>query len=135
MTPDALRQLAALAEARRSRDLAVLDALLMEDRRLAAEILEVAAAPARDLAEGGIAIAPIAQQALRFAWLEQRIAALRRRRAELAPRIAQARAAATRSLGKHQALEHLTERAEVAAERRREARSEREAMPPGPRDP
>ena len=37
MTPDALRQLAALAEARRSRDLAVLDALLMEDRRLAAE--------------------------------------------------------------------------------------------------
>ena len=47
MTPDALRQLAALAEARRSRDRAVLDALLMEDRRLAAGILEVAAAPAQ----------------------------------------------------------------------------------------
>jgi hypothetical protein len=135
MTPAALRQLAALAEARGSRDLAVLDALLLEDRRLAAEILEIAAAPARDLAEGGIAIAPIAQQALRFAWLEQHIAALRRRRAELAPRIRQARAEATRSLGKHQALEHLTEHAEQASDLLREARSEREAMPPEPRNP
>jgi len=135
VTPEALRQLAALAEARRSRDLAVLEELLLEDRRLAAEILEIAAAPARDLAEGGIAIAPIAQQALRFAWLERHIAALRRRRAELAPRIAQARAEASRSLGKHQALEHLSGRAEQAADREREARSEREAMPPAPRDP
>lgn len=135
MKPERLRQLAALAEARRSRDLAALDALLLEDRRLAAEILEIAAAPARDLAEGGIAIAPIAQQALRFAWLERNIAILRRRRADLAPRIARARAEATRSLGKHHALEHLTDRAVRSDARIRDARSEREAPPAEPRDP
>ena len=50
MTPAALRRLLALAEARKARDLARLDGLLAEDRRLAAEIAEARRTAARDLA-------------------------------------------------------------------------------------
>ncbi len=45
------------------------------------------------------------------------------------PRIARARAEATRSLGKHQALEHLSERAERDAARLSDGKAEREAPP------
>jgi hypothetical protein len=126
MTPAALRQLLGLIEARKARDLAQLDRLLGEDRRLAAEIAELASTAARDLADGEL---PPGRQGVRLAWADQRIRAARRRRAELAQAIRAARAAAARSLGKHQALEHLTDRADRAALHLRAARAEREAPP------
>jgi hypothetical protein len=128
VTPAALRQLIGLVEARKARDLARLDALLVEDRRLAADIVELAATGARDMAEG--VEVPLAQQARRLAWADQCIAAARRRRAALAPEIAAARLVAARSLGKHRALEHLEERAARALARLRDARAEREMPPP-----
>jgi hypothetical protein len=129
VTPTALRQLMQLAEARKARDLARLDRLLVEDRRLAAEVAELAGTAARDLAED-VAL-PLAQQGLRLAWADQRIRAAERRRAELAAGIGAARAEAAQSLGKHRALEHLVERAERAALQVRAARAEREAPPAG----
>src|SRR5690606_10519432 len=49
MTPEALGRLAALTEARRDRDLARLEALMVEDRGLAEEIMRLAAVPAQDM--------------------------------------------------------------------------------------
>ena len=128
MTPAALRRLAGLAEARRARDLARLDGLLTEDRRLQAGIAALAAMPAQDHA-GGIHLPP-AQQALRFAWIEQRVRAATAQRAALTARIAAARAEAVRSLGKHRALENLLERGEKEVRQQALARAEREAPPP-----
>jgi hypothetical protein len=128
VTPETLGRLARLADARKARDLARLDRLLAEDRRLADEIAALAATGARDLAAG--APLPLAQQGLRLAWAERHIAAARRRRAELIAAIRAARAAAAQSLGKHRALEQLTERADRAASQARAARAEREAPPP-----
>jgi len=48
MTPHALRALAGLVEARKIRDLGLLDGLLAEDRRLAAEIAGLVAEIARE---------------------------------------------------------------------------------------
>ena len=127
MSPAELRRLAGLVEARKARDLARLERLMSEDRRLAAEIAGLARTPERDLADGGL---PPAQQALRQAWADQHIRAARRRRAELAAGIRAARAEAVRSLGKHTALEHLVERADRAALRSRTARAERETPAP-----
>ncbi len=127
MTPASLRQLAGLLEARKTRDLARLEALIAEDRRLEAEIANLTGTAARDL-ETGIAL-PLAQQAIRQAWADQRIRAARRRRAEIAAGIRDARAAAARSLGKHESLESLVARAERAAAQATEARAEREAPP------
>lgn len=132
MTPGALRRLAGLLDARKARDLARLEALVAEDRRLAAEVAALAATPARDLATG-IAV-PLVQQARRQAWADQRIRAARRRRAELAGLIRDARAAAVRSLGKHESLESLVARADRTAAQLLAARAEREA-PPLPRQP
>ena len=128
MTPAKLRELAGLVEARKARDLARLDALLAEDRRLAAEIAGLMGTAARDLATG-IAL-PLPQQALRQAWADQRIRAAHRRRAELIPAIRAARAEALQSLGKHRALENLVERADRTAARLAAARTEREAPAP-----
>lgn len=111
MTPAALRALAALVEARKTRDLARLDGLLGEDRRLTEEIAALRATPARDLATGEAF--PMAQQALRLNWVDGRIRAASRRRVELAAQIRKARAEAIRSLGKHRALEELARRAEA----------------------
>jgi hypothetical protein len=127
VSPAELRRLAALAEARQARDLARLERLMSEDRRLAAEIAGLARTAARDFADGGL---PPAHQALRQAWADQHIRAARRRRAELAPEVRAARAEAVRSLGKHTALEHLVERADRAALQSRTARQEREAPAP-----
>jgi hypothetical protein len=129
VTPAKLRELVRLAEARRARDLSRLDRLLAEERRLAAEIADLAGIAARDMAAD--AALPLAQQGLRLAWADARIAAARRRRTEVAAAVREARAAAAQSLGKHHALEHLTERAERAASQLRAARAEREAPPPG----
>ncbi len=128
MTPAALRRLAALAEARRARDLARLEGLLAEDRRLVAEIAWLAGTAARDLAEG-VAL-PLARQGLRQAWADQAVRAARRRRGELAARIGAARAEAVQSLGKHEALEALVARADRAAAQLRIARAEREGPVP-----
>jgi hypothetical protein len=127
VTPAGLRALAGLVEARKARDLARLEGLVAEDRRLEAEIAELAATGSRDLAEG--AALPLARQGLREIWAEQRIRAARRRRAELAARIRAARAEAVQSLGRHRALEHLVEGADRSEAQRRLARAEREAPP------
>ncbi len=127
MTPVALQRLAGLVEARKARDLARLETLLAEDRRLAAEIAAVAATAARDLAEAPDL--PLAQQGLRQRWADQRIRRAGERRAELAAAIRAARAIAVQSLGKHRALENLVERADREARRLRAARAEREASP------
>ena len=60
----------------------------------------------------------------------RRMRAARRRRGELAARIRAARAEAVQSLGKHEALEALVERADRAAAQLRIARAEREAPAP-----
>ena len=130
MTPAMLRRLVGLVDARKARDLARLDGLLAEDRRLAAEVEHLAATATLDLASGEPL--PPAQQGLRLAWADQRIRAIRRRRAELAAGIRAARTAAAQSLGKHRSLEHLVDRADRAALQLRAARAEREAAPPTP---
>lgn len=127
MTPAALRELMRLMDARKARDLARLDRLLTEDRRLEAEIAALAATGSRDLAEGPL---PLPEQGRRLAWAAARIRAAERRRRELAAEIRAARAEAVQSLGKHRALEHLTDRADLDVVQRRTARAEREAPPP-----
>ena len=128
MTPRDLRRLMALADVRKARDLARLEALLAEDRRLAAEVAELAQTGARDLAEG------IAMP-LRAAGAAARLGgAAHRRRAAAArgarsPRSPRARTAAAQSLGKHRALENLVENADRAVIRVRSDRAEREAPP------
>jgi hypothetical protein len=127
MTPAALRQLTRLAEARKARDLARLEGLLIRERQLAAEISALSGTLARDLATG-IALPP-AQQALRLAWVAQRIRAAERQRTALAAGFVAARAEAVQSLGKHRALEHLVERGDRIAFQHDLARAEREAQP------
>jgi hypothetical protein len=117
-----------LIEARKARDLAALDRLLAEDRRLAAEVSELRRVGTRDAESGGEL--PPERQAVRLAWADQRIRAARRRQAELADAIRAARAAAAQSLGKHRSLETLVDRADRAVGQAREARAEREAPPP-----
>lgn len=124
-----LRALAGLVEARKARDLAALDALMAEDRRLAAEMAELARTPSRDAEAGGGAL-PLDRQAARLAWVERRMRALGAARVALRAPIAAARAAAVQSLGKHEALDHLVARETRAAAQRRESRAEREAPPP-----
>jgi hypothetical protein len=128
VTPAALRRLTTLVEARRARDLAHLDRLLGEARRLEAEIAELRRTAARD-AEDGVALPP-ERQAVRLVWADQRMRTARRRLAGLADAIRAARAVAAQSLGKHRSLETLADRADRAAVQAREARAEREAPPP-----
>lgn len=123
-----LRALASLVEARKARDLAQLDSLMAEDRRLAAEMDDLARTPTRDAAEGGTAL-PHDRQAARLTWMERRMTALAEARAALRTPIAAARAAAIQSLGKNEALDHLVDRETRAAAQRRAARAEREAPP------
>lgn len=129
-----LRRLTALAEARKQRDLAELEALAAEDRRLAEDIEGYARIPAEDFREAGDAL-PMAQLAMRLEWADRNIAIATRRRAELHRKIAHLRRRAAVSLGKHQALEKLTERSARREAERRLGREEREAPPPSPRAP
>ncbi|MFO1210858.1 MAG: hypothetical protein U1E40_16840 [Amaricoccus sp.] len=133
MTPVTLRRLAGLVDARKNRDLARLEALFAEDRRLQAELGDLTATLARELGEE--ADMPPGRQGLRYIWVEQRSRAIRRRRAELTAAIRVARAAAVQSLGKHRALEDLVDRAEDAEAQARAARAERESPPPAPSRP
>lgn len=109
MKPSGLRELVSLLDARKTRDLARLNRLLAEDRRLAEEIAEMAATGTRDLAID--ATLPFALQAARQAWADQRISEARRRRTELDGAIRAARAEAVRSVGKQRALDELAIRA------------------------
>lgn len=126
MTPQQLRQLTELAEARRSRDLAELEAVVAEDRRLAQAIEGYSRSHAQDMADadGGL---PFAQMALRIEWADRNIALARMRRAELAKRISELRKRAAVSLGKHRALEKLTDRAVRQETEIQRAREEKEA--------
>lgn len=128
MTPDKLRQLGRLAEARKLRDLALLEAAIAEDRALRQRILDLASTPHRDLAEGLVSV-PIAQQELRQVWARRQIAICAARRASLAGQISTLRRSAARSLGKHEAIGRLVTGAEAEAARARAARAEREAPP------
>jgi len=134
VTPEALRRLLGLADARKARALTLLDAALREDRRLAAEAQALARTPAEDAAPDGVPM-PMRLIGLRHAWAEARLAAIRRRRTDLGAEIARLRALAAVSFGKHQALDRLVGRSEAHAAGRRAARAEREAPPPvAPRD-
>ena len=127
MTPAMLRRLAGLVDARKYRDLARLEALVTEDRRLQAELAALGTTLAREQTESeDMALGP---RGLRYIWVEQRIQITRSRRSELATAIRAARAAAVQSLGKQRALENLVDRAEDAEARVRTARAEREAPP------
>lgn len=128
MTPAALRQLMQLAEARKARDLAELERLLAEERRLESEIVSLRRTGARDAAEA-VALPPD-RQAVRLAWVERATAATQLRQAALQTRIRTARGLAAQSLGKHRSLEVLVDRAERDSRHARDAKAEREA-PPG----
>jgi len=133
VNPRKLRELMALADARKARDLARLDRLFGVARGLDAAAAAAAAAPRRDHADGGYAGAPMALQGTRQVWADHRVAEARRAQAALAPEIAAARAAAVQSLGKHAALVHLLARAERDAAAQLDARAERDAPSPAPK--
>ena len=129
MTPAALRQLMVLVEARKARDLAALDRLLAEQRRLEAEVADLRRTASRDARSGDDAAAGAAGAPARLGRpVHPRGRGCGRRR--LAETIRAARAAAAQSLGKHRSLETLVERADRAALHARDARAEREAPPP-----
>lgn len=108
MKKTALDTLAALAGARRDRDLAKIEALLAEQRRLEAEIAEFAGTEARDAADGSM---PFAMLARRASWVNAQVALRERRIAAIAIELAGVRAAARVSVGKHEALRKLVDEA------------------------
>lgn len=124
MAPAALRQLLRLAEARKASDLARLDALMVARRAVEAEIVEARATAVADLT--AIEGLPMEQRAIRLIWADQRAKAGVIRREALDAEIAAARAAAVQSLGKHEALGKLVEKADRDAGLARVARKERE---------
>lgn len=124
-----LRQLLQVAEARKSRDLALLDALNARARACEAEAREAARLRTADMADAANADLPLAFQGLRITYADQRIADAERRRKALEPEIEAARAIAAESLGKHAALERILEEAERDRAQLRAARAERDAPP------
>ena len=128
MTPAALRQLMTLVEARKARDLAALDRLLAEDRRLAAEVAELRRTAARD-AEAGDALPP-ERQALRLVWADQRIRAARLRQAALAETIRPRAPPPPRASASTGASRRWSSAPTAPSAHARDARAEREAPPP-----
>lgn len=129
MTPARLRDLMKVVEARKTRDLAQLEALQARARGLEAEIEEARSLHARDAAEAGLAQVPFAFVGLRLKLADHLVAQAERRRAELQPEIEAARAQAAESLGKHSALEKLLENTEREQAALRLTRAERDAPP------
>jgi septation ring formation regulator EzrA len=127
MSPEALARLRAAAEARKDRDLAQLQSALAEDRRLEAQIAELAQASTRDMEAAGTV--PFSQLALRLAWAEQKAAQARKRQADLRAELPRLRREAARSLGRHEALTELARREAAEKARRTAARAERETPP------
>lgn len=126
MKPEDLKRLAQLTDAVKSRDLARLEALLAQDRGLEDEIERLSLQQIEDMKSGD----NIPQLARRLAWAEAHIDKARRGRAALAAQIRAAREAAVQSLGRHEALEHLREKAAEDATREALARIERDAPAP-----
>jgi len=123
MKATTLRKLAALAEARKTRDLARLEALAAERRLLLEEIADLAGIEARDAAEG---LMPFPMMARRSAWAAAEVARREQRIAAIDREMEEARAAARTSLGKHEALLRLIEttvRDEEASRLRAEERA------------
>ena len=129
MKPEALRRLTELAEARRLAALSRLDALLAEDRALAAKAADLAATPLRDRAEGA---SRLADQDRRLFWMGHSIEKVNRRREALAREIDRIRAEAQQHLGRHEALERLGKAISVQEDAARLRKLEREAMPADP---
>lgn len=127
MTPAQLRALGNLMEARKARDLALLERLVAEDRALLAEIASLVGLGAADAA--GDETLPPGRHAARLAWIDGRIAAARRRRSSLAPEIDRARTTAVQSLGRAQALDHLAASADRVEATRRVARDQPQTYP------
>lgn len=127
-----LRQLLEVAEARKSRDLARLDALNAQARGCEAEAQEAARLGSADMAEAAIAEVPLAFQGLRMAYAEHLISAAEQRLKALQPEIEAARATAAESFGKHAALARMIEDAERERAHLRATRAERDAPPPEP---
>jgi hypothetical protein len=123
MKRSAIEQLARLAEARRLRDLARLEALAAERARLQTEIGDLAR-QAGSAAEGGLPF-PLVES--REAWLLAQIALRERRIAGIEREIEQARAEARQSVGKHEALKTLGKAARSAEAQARERGAERSA--------
>jgi hypothetical protein len=128
--PAALARLVALAEARRRRDLARIEALAVEARRIEDEIADLGTTQRRDAEAGAM---PLAMVARRIAWAEAAIAGHQRRVAAIAHELAAARTAAQASVGRHEALAALLARAAREARRDRERAAERAAPPPARR--
>mgnify|MGYP001828647438 CR=1 FL=1 len=130
MKPEALRRLTELAEARRLAALSRLDALLAEDRALAAKAADLAATPLRDRAEG---TSRLADQDRRLFWMGHSIEKVNRRREVLEREIDRIRAEAQQHLGRHEALERLGKAISLQEDAARLRKLEREAMPADPR--
>ncbi len=126
MTPAQLRQLLALAEVRKARDLARLDALARRSAALDADIAAARAAHLEDHAGAGFDATPPGLQGRRLAWADHRVTEAREGHAALRPDLQNARADATVSLGKHRAIEHLLVKAERDAAARRQTRLDRD---------
>ncbi len=131
MKSDQLNKLVALADAQKARDLAVLESALAEDRRLEQEINEMSKIIAQDMTDGDFSEMPYSQFALRLQWADHRVSEAAVRREALSDKIRKLRSLAAISLGKHSALEKLSERAEKQKREFREARTDRET-PTGP---
>jgi hypothetical protein len=120
-----LRELAALAEAKRARDLARLDALIAEARGIEEAIAALSGTERRDMAEGRV---PFALMGMRVTWADAEIAARRARLQAIAAELAAVRAEARVSLGKHEALRALVAQAERAEHAERERTEEVAAL-------
>lgn len=134
MRSEKLDRLVALADARKARDLALLEAALAEDRRLEAEIATLTGTVARDMADPDMTGMPYSQYAVRLQWADHRISQAAERRKVLQAEIRKLRSFAAVALGKHRALEKLTERARKQQIEHANARREREQpTEPAPR--
>lgn len=126
MRSEKLGQLVDLANARKAHDLALLEAALAEDRRLELEIATLTGTVARDMADPDMSTMPYSQYAIRLQWADHRISEAAARRKALQTEIRKLRSLAAAALGKHRALEKLTERARKQQTEIAEARRERE---------
>lgn len=130
MTSAQIRDLIRVVEARKTRDLARLDGLMVQVRACEAEIEAAMRMHAHDAAEEALDDVPFAFHGLRITLADQRIAQAERLRAALEPDIAAARAQAVESVGRHSALERILEDVERDRKRTRIARTERDAPAP-----
>ncbi len=133
MNPDQLHQLLILSDARKTQALAALERVAAEDRKLAAEIDRITAMAGTDFDISSAGVPP-KQLGLRLAWVDQSVRLLNRKRDALAPEIQRLRREATLLLGKHEALDELTSRADAERAQDRARRAEAETPFISPED-